>query len=235
MKLTSRQKAFLSQALDLYQELRRPFHYSEIAQRLGLSSFTAYDMLRVLEGRGLVRSQYMLKETSGPGRARIRFSPTARAMEILHHLAGNAADQEEWEKAKARVLTRLRQRKTSDCRDLAQDLLSRVPEARSPLVFCAQVIAALLISVREIKHRLGKHGPIAMLLSTPPSRLGLGLLAGLALGLILIDQFYHQTFGNFQSLIERYELSLQQLSPENLEQLQDFTREVATALEVRAD
>ncbi len=233
MKLTLRQRNFLSQVLELYQELRRPFHYSEVAQRLGLSSFTAYDMLRVLEEKGLIRSQYILKKDSGPGRSSIRFSPTAKAMEFFQGLAGDIAEQEEWNEMKFRILAALRQERASDSFDkLLSDLLSQTSKVCSPLVFCAQIIVALLLALRRIKHKFRSHNPVALLLKMPPSRLGLGMLAGLALGLILADQLYRQVFSNFQGLMERYEISLQQLSPEKLEQLQDFTREVAMVLKI---
>jgi len=39
---------------------------------------TAYDMLRLLEERGLVTSEYVLPE-QGPGRSMIVFRPTAKA------------------------------------------------------------------------------------------------------------------------------------------------------------
>ena len=54
MELTFRQKTFLSKLLDLYHEMREPVHYSLVAERLGLSSSTAYDMLRLLEQKGMV-------------------------------------------------------------------------------------------------------------------------------------------------------------------------------------
>jgi hypothetical protein len=49
MKLTGRQRAFLSTFLDLYREAQEPLHYTTVAQRLGVSKITAYDMLRLLE------------------------------------------------------------------------------------------------------------------------------------------------------------------------------------------
>jgi len=78
MELTFRQKAFLSKVLDAYREMQKPVHYSLIAKKLGLSNSAAYDMLRLLEQKGMVISEYDTpKETSGPGRSNVRFVPTA--------------------------------------------------------------------------------------------------------------------------------------------------------------
>jgi DNA-binding IscR family transcriptional regulator len=60
MKLTHRQETFVQSLLDLYGELNGPIHYSVLANRIGVSPFTAYGLLRLLEKKGLVISQYHL-------------------------------------------------------------------------------------------------------------------------------------------------------------------------------
>ena len=76
MKLTPRQRTFLEKLRDLYRERRGPVHYSAVAERLGVSKFSAYDMLRVLEKKGVAGSEYLLStERSGPGRSQVVFFP----------------------------------------------------------------------------------------------------------------------------------------------------------------
>ena len=62
MKLTKRQEQFIENLIDLSQEIDGPIHYSTLAERLGVSPFTAYDMLRVLEKKGAVVSEYQVAE-----------------------------------------------------------------------------------------------------------------------------------------------------------------------------
>jgi ABC-2 type transport system ATP-binding protein len=89
MKLTRRQEGFLRQMLDLYHQMNKPLHYSEIAERVGVSRFTAYDMLRLLEKNGFVASDYQLAaDKSGPGRSEIVFMPTERTHRLLSALVG---------------------------------------------------------------------------------------------------------------------------------------------------
>jgi len=105
MKLTGRQRAFLSQFLDLYRESREPLHYTDVAQRLGVSKITAYDMLRLLEERGLVQSEYVLRgKGQGAGRSSIVFHPTPQADALFTELAGEAEGRGEWEAVKTRIL-----------------------------------------------------------------------------------------------------------------------------------
>jgi predicted ArsR family transcriptional regulator len=76
-RLTYRQQQFLRQFLDLFQEMRRPVHYAAIAERLGVGKVTAYEMLRLLEERGLVAVEYQTNpDKHGPGRPSVFFYPT---------------------------------------------------------------------------------------------------------------------------------------------------------------
>ncbi len=52
MELTRHQEDFIHKLLDFYCELHEPFHYSQLAERLGISPFIAYDMLRLFEKKG---------------------------------------------------------------------------------------------------------------------------------------------------------------------------------------
>ena len=227
IKLTFRQKAFLSRVLDIYREIQEPLHYSVVAERLGLSSSTAYDMLRLLEQKGMVGSEYTApKVTSGPGRSSIMFFPTAEAIDFFSRLVGESQEQEEWEEVKARILSSLHQGKASDYQGLLYELLASMPEERSPLARCAEVITALLLSLREARHKLGGLSPVSMLLETPVSKLGMSTLAGLALGLCLTDKKVQQLLGDFQKYTKKYEASLQELNPESLIALHRFSQDV---------
>ena len=89
MELTRRQTTFVERLVDLYHEAQGPIHYSTLARRLGVSRFTAYDMLRLLEEKGLVTSAYQLTAgKSGPGRSQVRYEPTERAHTLIAELAG---------------------------------------------------------------------------------------------------------------------------------------------------
>ena len=85
--LTRRQEDIIHKMLDLYHELQGPIHYSTLADRLGVSPFTAYDMLRLLEEKGLVSSEYQLAPNkTGPGRAMRIFQPTQLAQKLFQSL-----------------------------------------------------------------------------------------------------------------------------------------------------
>ncbi len=151
--LTSRQRAFLDKFLDVYQEKQKPIHYSAIAQRLGLNNSTAYDMLKLLQKKGMVSSHYATpKATAGPGRSNILFSPTTRAMESP--ATAESQEYEKWEDFKARILASLSQDTVEDYQDVLKELLAKIAELRSSLEQYAEFVTALLLNLREVRQGL---------------------------------------------------------------------------------
>jgi energy-coupling factor transport system substrate-specific component len=227
MELTFRQKVFLNKLLDIYLERQEPIHYSVMAKRLGLNNSTAYDMLRLLEQKGMVASEYGTpKETSGPGRSNIRFAPTAAALALFSRLAGDMQGQDEWDDVKARIMVNLKKGKVDNYQDAMNGLLAKIPEQRSSLVRCAEVITALLLNLRETKQELTKQSSVDNILKAPASKLRLSILSGLILGLSSADQQTQRLVGKYQEYAEKYQAALQELNQNSLEKLHRFTRDV---------
>jgi len=231
MKLTFRQKAFLSKLLDVYQEMQEPVHYSVVAKKLGLNNSTAYDMLRLLEQKGMVVSEYSTpKETPGPGRSNILFVPTVETIELFSHLAGDIREQDKWDDVKARILKNLSQGKADDYQEVLNELLIKTPEPRSSLVQCAEIMTALLLNLREARQELTEQISVDNILKAPASKLRMSILAGLILGLSHADQEAQRLLGVYQEYAEKYEASLQELSRDSLLKLHRFTRDVWSIL-----
>jgi DNA-binding MarR family transcriptional regulator len=234
MELTHRQKVFLNKLLDAYLERQEPVHYSVMAKRLGLNNSTAYDMLRLLEQKGMVSSEYVTpKHTSGPGRSNILFYPTREAIELFSHLAGDVWEQDEWEDVKARILMNLR--KSERYHDTLNEMLAKIPEQRSSLVRCAEGITALLLNLREARQELITEGnSVDALLKAPASKLRMSILSGLILGLADADQRTQRWLGKYQEYAEKYQAALQELNQNSLKKLHRFTRDVWNILKTPA-
>ena len=186
MKITRRQETFIHQLLELYRELNGPFHYSVLAERVGVSPFTAYDMLRLLEEKGFVTSEYRTDSIKpSVGRSEVVFIPT----ELCHHIfteLASGADLSNWESVKSQIMLKMRAGEFQD-RILAEEILARVPpNAPESLRYCFEVMAVLIL-------RLGKGTGRRILVECLPqiierkesiSRSGLLLLSGFVLGLL---------------------------------------------------
>lgn len=107
MSLTDRRRQFLVALLDLYREEGgQPVHYGEVARRLQVSRFTAYDILRELTSEGYLVEHYEVPGDGRPGRSRILFSPTSRAFEVSARPAGETLGTapENWASVRKTVL-----------------------------------------------------------------------------------------------------------------------------------
>jgi len=231
-KLTYRQQQFLSQFLDIYQEIDHPMHYVAIAERLRLGKVTVYEMLRLLEERGLVHAEYDMDSRShGPGRPPVLFQPTEEARRVINQLAGDSAEVGDWQVVKEQILQKLREGKVDGYEGLVTDLLSRIPERRSPLIFVTELITAMILTlatipdapqVRAMLERLGRIGL--------PGEIGLSALSGIWLALSALERINRRTATILLAQIGKYEDLLVQMSGENRHRLGEFAREVAQTL-----
>jgi len=227
-KLTRRQQEFLSRFLDTYQELDGPIHYAEVARRLGVGRITAYEMLRLLEERGLVRSEFHLPEGKrGPGRAMVLFSPTRQAEQVLQELAGETVNPEDWNQIKAQVLEQLRQGKAAGYETLLDDILARLPERNTPLLYMAEMTTALLLALRTylegprgqlVKERLKRIGL--------PGEIGLSALAGMGMVVGLMEHVNRRIATFLLGESGKYQRIFGELTEENRRRLSNLAQEI---------
>jgi DNA-binding MarR family transcriptional regulator len=183
MKLTRRQTTFVERLVGLYHEANGPIHYSTLARRLGVSRFTAYDMLRLLEEKGLVTSAYQLSaDRSGPGRSEVLYQPTERARALVAELAGSASPVD-WETVKRRLVDNFAGAGAHD-RELTEAMLARLPrQGPAPVRYCLEVMTVVALRLKGRARRKALARWLPALLEGPEGgdRASLSLLGGWAL------------------------------------------------------
>ncbi len=230
MKLTGRQETFIQQLLDLYRELNGPIHYSELAERVGVSPFTAYDMLRVLEEKGFVTSTYRL-DSNKPvvGRSEIVFLPTEQTHRLFVKLAGDA-DLDNWETVKVQIMASIRAGGLDDEIDLAEEILARVPpDVPELLRYCIEVMSIVILRLGKGTGRtiLAQHLPQILEWQGSITRSGLMLLGGFTLGLLANENTNDVEWNDlFLAHIRRYQSIIMDMEPRLCRQLGDRMMEV---------
>jgi DNA-binding Lrp family transcriptional regulator len=229
MKLTRRQQTFINRFLDLYRELNGPIHYSLLAERVGVSPFTAYDMLRLLEEKGYVTSEYRIgSEKPSVGRSAVVFIPTEVASRRIEELA-NGTDLGDWDSTKSRILARIR---TGEFQDgiLAEEMLARVPpDAPETLRYCFEVMMVLILRLGRGtgRHILIERLPQFLKPKGTISRSGLLLLGGFVLGLLAnenaIDLDWDQSI---IKQVERYQALVMEMEPRLYRSLGDGIKDM---------
>ncbi len=231
-KLTYRQQQFLSQFLDLYQEMHQSLHYVTIAERLGVGKVTAYEMLRLLEERGLVVAEYQADpDQRGPGRPAVLFYPTQEADRVMKGLAGNQANLEDWQVFKEEILKKLREGQAGGYEDLLSDLLSRISERRSPLILATELVTSVILTLAALQDSPEVSSILAQLRRIGlPEGISLNVFSGISIFLSALERVNRHSTSVILTQINRYEEALAQINEEGRKQLGDYTREVLRIL-----
>ncbi|MDH3674783.1 MAG: hypothetical protein OES12_04740 [Anaerolineae bacterium] len=229
MKLTPRQQTFLDKLFELYDEFKGPVHYSIVADKLGVNKFSAYDMLKVLEEKGVAASDYVLSDDQiGPGRSQVVFYPTHKAAQFLTQLRDEMRYNADWQRVKERILRRLEEARQTSPADALLESLSNLSESKSPLAYCAEMISVLLLNIDRLRsHNLT---PAIESLNTK-GQIGLASLAGLSLGSSLTNDADDTSFT--EKLIthtHRFQTQLADMSDESITTLSAFLNDAMIAL-----
>jgi DNA-binding PadR family transcriptional regulator len=230
MKLSSRQQDFLGRLLGLCREAKAPVHYADVARVLKVRPVTAYEMLRLLEDKGLVHSETVRPE-GRRGRSVVVFSPTEKATEMLNELTGDMLREHEWKEAKAGILQALEQGRGGDHQALLDELLLRIPERKSPLLFAADMLTAIILVFYELRDAAAARKVFSSLrLFGPPGWAVLYSLAGFSLALSLVEKANRRATSLLLTYSRQFREHLDSLTGGEKARLSDFVYEVLRIL-----
>lgn len=234
MKLTPRQQAFLDKLFDLYRELNGPVHYSVVAESLGVNKFSAYDMLKLLEKKGVAASSYVLGESNaGPGRSMVVFYPTHKAAKFLTQLRHEVLGGDEWHQAKENLLQRIRETQESNYAEAVREILAQLPDVKTPLMYCTEMIGVLLLNLAYASKQTGELVNLRMLTRlNVRDEVGLGTMAGFSLASIISQQTGDPSFvSKLIGHTKRFQANLSELSEESVSRLTTFLQDALNAFE----
>ena len=226
-KLTRRQQEFLSRFVKLSSD-EEGVHYSDVARHLDVGKVTAYEMLSLLEERGLVRRAYRLKEKNrGPGRSTVIFLPTEQARQLMQDRAEDTGAEKDWESRKDRILQQLRERKAETYDDLLNDLLHRIPEQHSPLIYTTEMITTIVLLMTSLKdapemqrlfERLKRIGQ--------PGEIRLSAMTGIGLAFSVLENINSQMAGFLLNQSGKFQSMLSEIGEEGRALLNEYTSEI---------
>ncbi|MEW6229647.1 MAG: Lrp/AsnC family transcriptional regulator [Bacillota bacterium] len=217
--LTERRKQFLQKLLDLYRRTNLPVHYESVARALGVSKWTAYDMLKELEKLGYLRRDYAVGR-GGVGRSLIVFTPTSEAERLFARTRVSLAGPEEWETVKAQVTGVLRQLRGMHPGEAIQKLLQDLPHVESRVTFCAHLLGFLILYVLGLGERTAQLVE-RLIGAAPGAEMRLTMFVGVVAGTVI------QTLGQNLSveladMVGRFLAYVQDLDPREQEMLGRF-------------
>ncbi len=229
MKLTPRQQTFLDSLFELYREFKGPVHYSILADKLGVNKFSAYDMLKVLEEKGVAASDYVLSgDQAGPGRSQVVFYPTNKAAQFLTQLRDEVRHSGDWSRVKEGILRRLEEASQINSAEIIRESLSNLSDTKIPLNYCAEMISVLLLNLE----RLRSHNLLSALNGlNAKGQVGLGALAGLSLGFSLTSEADDTSLADKLMLhTQRFQNKLAEMSEDSINKLSAFLNDAMTVV-----
>ncbi len=246
MKITTRQREFLKILIDLYRQKGSSVHYSEVALKMGVSKWTAYDMLQLLHKESLLEVEYIIPESDNYkwgklGRSTITFFPTKKGYTVSNLSQRNLPTKAaEFNKLKKEIIQKFEELKGKlNIRDLFKEALQR----KSPLIFCACLLLILILLVKKITEGVAEIKLISQVIphttTNTYAELALIVFAGMCLGVLAkYVSKIPTTYGNndldeYTNYIQTYNQYVSQMNKEEQKSLLDFLKETLDEIKTK--
>jgi len=179
--ITRRRLDFLKIIKQEYESTGLPVHYVRVAELMGISKWSAYEMLKTLEKEGFVSSQYEVNHGEKyPGRAMVLFVPSGQSDVAL---AGTPVEEllGEWSQIKERLLSFCEDVKKGNSKEMMKELVAELAGIGNPMISSAYVITILISQLQTLSDR--SVGLIKKLVAdTVSPESGLAMFAGAIVG-----------------------------------------------------
>jgi len=180
--LTKRRLQFLQKLMDLYQKTNLPIHYEALAKAIGVSKWTAYDMLKEIEKLGFISRSYETnpKET---GRSQVVFVPTSKASELFTQPRSETFDMADWNQTVENISTLLINLKNTSLNEALRKMMEEISRMNTRIHFCAYMIGLLLVYLKKLGGKTESliHHVVQMV---PSKEAGMTMFIGTVLGTV---------------------------------------------------
>jgi len=248
MKITTRQREFLKTLIDLYQQKGSSIHYSEVGQKMGVSKWTAYDMLQLLRREGLLEVEYLIPESDNYkwgklGRSIITFFPTKRGYTVSNlpqrKLSTKTA---ELNKLKEEIMQKFEKIKGNfNLKDLFKEAL----QTKSPLIFCACLLLILILLIKKITEGIAEIKLLSQVIPADATNtyieLALIVFVGMCFGVLTkyinkIPKYIsspNNSMDEYADYIQTYNQYVSQMDKEEQKSLLDFLKETLDEINIK--
>lgn len=221
MILTKRRREFLDQICRQYQTTNLPVHYSEVAEAIGVSKWTAYDVLKTLESQGLVKRNYSTNENE-TGRSVVVFSPTEMA-EAMFQRERRETSNTEWDAILKQMTELIENQQNLPLMDAINHMIFRMKAVDIKLEFCAYFLCVLILYLNSLGTSV-KGLTVNMVNASPDSKVQLTVFVGAVIGMI-IQSVHDELSPDMVTLVQQFFDNVNQLNGEELQLLIEFIKQ----------
>lgn len=222
MDLTERRKQFLQQLMNLYEKTGLPVHYVTLARLIGVSKWTAYDMLKELEKNGLLKRDYTIKPHES-GRSMIVFTPTSQAEDLFGKKRNTICSPEELNDLKNSVIALLEEVRTFRLQQAIDLFLAKIVNVSIQSEFCLYILGLLILYLNALGKRQKQMVENLFKISNRPE-IQLTMFVGTVIG-TAVQPVGYELGPEITKLIALFFSYLDKLSSEELITLTNFVQE----------
>lgn len=218
--LTKRRQEFLSTIKKLYQKTGEPVHYQEVADALGVSKWTAYDFVKLLEKGNHIHITYMTeKDGSQVGRSRIGVTPV--------DLGPVEEEQDQFCSQKAELLRMIRKLPVNLKQKNIERLVEEAKNSSVPELTYLYIIT-LIVFILKSRSKVAALAWLQPLLSVLNPEIGIVAGLGLVIGILLnsgLGQEAKALIEPLQSQLKKMQSSLYEITDEQRNRLSRFWKQ----------
>lgn len=183
LSLTKRRQEFLDHIYRQFKKTNNPVHYSKVAEAIGVSKWTAYDVLKELENQGLVKRTYSTNENEA-GRSIVVFSPTEIAESFFQKERRELTNTEEWEAILPEVFKLVENPQNLPLREAIHHIISLMKNVEVKLEFCAYFLSILLLYLNTLGKNV-KELTVNLINASKEAKVQLTVFTGAVVGMII--------------------------------------------------
>lgn len=222
INLTKRRREFLDQIWHQYQTTNLPVHYSEVAEAIGVSKWTAYDVLKTLESQGLLKRTYATNENE-TGRSVVVFSPTEMADRMFQKERRLVLNPVEWEMILNQATNLIENQQNLPLMDGINNILEQMKNVDVKLEFCAYFLSVLIIFLKSLGSPV-KELTVNVVNASQESKVQLTVFVGAVVGMI-IQSVGEELSPEMVTLVKQFFDNANQLNSKELDILISFIKQ----------
>lgn len=198
---------------NLYRQTGCPVHYSDVAEELGISKWTAYDVMKQLNRLGMLDVRYMVKNDNMPGRSTVAFIPVEERV---------SSDEADWGAIQQRLLASIKEARREDRVRIIEEIIGEISRLDNSMLSCAYTIALVIINMddeleNEIKDNLKEIAKMKI-----KADLKLSMFIGIFLGHAIKAGKNKGVVQNIMQYISKFQSDISKVSFEEQDRLWKF-------------
>ncbi|MDA3898895.1 MAG: hypothetical protein PF637_00095 [Spirochaetes bacterium] len=225
MVITHRKQEFIKKIVELYSISGLPIHYTNLADEIGVSKWSSYEMLTELEKLGYITREYV-NTPNKSGRSKTIFSPTSKALSLFDTIQNDSLPltNKQWTQKKKLLKAELSELKELPLSSSIGRVTEMIQNENNQLLKAAYLFFFYFIIAHKSESRISDEViDVVKLVKSPSARYMIitgAIVENIARNNLVISP------GGMPVMIQRAVETIPDVLAEDLKRLMDFILEI---------